>query len=134
MIFNDAGQILLGLRSADSGSVLGQDNVWTLPGGKVEFGETLEAAGARETLEETGLKVQHLEVKTMHVDKNELAHFLTIGIIARDFDGEPRAMEPEKITKWQWFDLDNLPENMFFPSARIIAKYQSGKFYEKEEE
>src|ERR1700731_457762 len=31
---------------------------WSLPGGLVEAGETLEAAGKREILEETGLRVE----------------------------------------------------------------------------
>ncbi|MCL2037806.1 NUDIX domain-containing protein, partial [Candidatus Saccharibacteria bacterium] len=106
---------------------------WTLPGGKIEFGESFEEAAARETEEETGLQARHLEVKTIQTDKNDLAHYVTIGILARNFDGEPRAMEPDKITKWQWFDLDSLPENMYFPSAKTIAKYRAGKFYDKEE-
>ncbi|MBI3470551.1 MAG: NUDIX hydrolase [Candidatus Solibacter usitatus] len=39
-----------------------QQGLWSLPGGAVETGETLDAAVRREILEETGLKIEPLSV------------------------------------------------------------------------
>jgi ADP-ribose pyrophosphatase YjhB (NUDIX family) len=47
-------KILLGLREKTDSSLPG---MWCLPGGGVEFGETINAAIAREFMEEVGLKV-----------------------------------------------------------------------------
>jgi 8-oxo-dGTP diphosphatase len=52
IVINEAGQILL-LRRAEGTAGAGQ---WCLPGGKLDYGETAEAAAARELMEETGLK------------------------------------------------------------------------------
>jgi len=48
-----------------------------------------------------------------------------------DFEGEPKVMEPDEITQWQWFPLDELPEPMFFPSEKVLIKlkYRKGVFY-----
>ncbi|HEV8614634.1 MAG TPA: NUDIX hydrolase [Methylomirabilota bacterium] len=47
------GRLLLTRRSIEPGHGL-----WTFPGGFVDFGETVSDAAVRETLEETGLKVE----------------------------------------------------------------------------
>lgn len=49
------GQVLLVRRGQPP--LAGQ---WSLPGGKVEIGERLEAAAIREILEETGIAIDHL--------------------------------------------------------------------------
>ena len=41
------------------------------------------------------------------------AHFVTIGLFAEEFEGEPEVMEPEEITHWKWFSFDELPEKVF---------------------
>jgi 8-oxo-dGTP diphosphatase len=62
-------------------------------------------------------------------DKNEHAHFVTIGLFSDAFKGEPKVMEPDEIVEWQWFSLDNLPTPLFFPSAKIIENYRKKLFY-----
>lgn len=52
MIKDDAGRFLLVLRRNEP-----QAGTWTIPGGKVEPGESLSAAVEREVLEENGLRV-----------------------------------------------------------------------------
>jgi 8-oxo-dGTP diphosphatase len=52
VIVDDDGHVLLSRR--------GDLDIWNLPGGRVDSGETLREAAAREVLEETGLAV-HLE-------------------------------------------------------------------------
>lgn len=52
VILSDAGQVLIVKRGQEP--LAGQ---WSLPGGMLEIGETLEAGVAREMLEETGLVV-----------------------------------------------------------------------------
>lgn len=132
MVFNDEGKLLLGLRNSDrekADSELHEEGTWTLPGGNIEYGETFEEAGIREAKEETGIDVSDLEVICVQTDKNEYAHYVSVGMIARSVNGTPRAMEPEQILKWEWFDLNNLPKNIFSASKKTIDCYLNKKFY-----
>ena len=52
VVTNAHGQLLLVLRSHEP-----EAGCWTVPGGRVEPGESLEAAAVREVFEETGLHV-----------------------------------------------------------------------------
>lgn len=138
VMFLKGGKVLLGRRSDDpekADSELSGEGTWTMPGGKMEFGESFEGAAARETLEETGIIIDENRLKFISLsdDKTEKAHFVTIGFLYESEDGEPRVMEPEEITEWGWFALDSLPAKMFFPSERIIRNYLDNKIYEKNE-
>lgn len=132
MVFNPEGKLLLGLRNSDpekADSEMHEEGTWTMPGGNIEYGETFEEAGIRETKEETGMDVKDLEVICVQTDKNEYAHYISVGMIAKSHEGIPVAMEPNEIVKWEWFDLNNLPKNIFSASKKTIDCYLNKKFY-----
>lgn len=124
--------VLLGRRHTDvekADSELHGEGTWTMPGGKLEFGESFEAGAKREVSEETGLELNKLKIICVNNDKNEYAHFVTVGVLSDQFSGEPRVMEPNEIVEWHWFDLNELPTPLYFPSAKIIENYRQGLFY-----
>jgi 8-oxo-dGTP diphosphatase len=135
MILRD-NKILLGKRHDDpdkASSELHGEGTWTMPGGKMHFGETLEEGIARETLEETGIKINQDKLKFISLTNDRVsdAHFVTIGFLCENFEGEPRVMEPDEITEWRWFGLNTLPEKIFFPSAEILKNYLDNTVYKK---
>ena len=127
------GKVLLGKRHEDpqkASSLLHGEGTWTMPGGKLHFQEGLKEAAAREVLEETGIRIKNLEVISISNDIVYDNHFLTIGFLCQDFEGEPKEMELDEITKWEWFDLNHLPSPVFKPSGKIIKNYLDKKIYQ----
>lgn len=127
MILND-NKVLLGKRHEEpekASSLLHGEGTWTMPGGKLHFKEDLEEAACREVLEETGIKIKKENLRMISVTNDIItdAHFVTIGFLCQDFEGEPKVMEPDEITEWRWFKLDNLPIPIFFPSEKIIKNF-----------
>ena len=126
------GKVLLGKRNDNpekASSQLNGAGTWTMPGGKIHFGESFEDAAERETLEEAGIRLNSVRVISLNNNMVDTAHFVTIGLISDDFKGDAKVMEPDEITEWGWFDLQKLPEPLYFPSRKIIRNYLESKFY-----
>ena len=125
-------KILLGKRNEDpkkASSELKGEGTWTMPGGKLKYGESFEEGAKREVIEETGIRLNNAGVICINNDKNEYAHFVTIGLFSTQFEGEAKVMEPEEITEWRWFKSEELPKNIFPPSKKVLENFKSKKFY-----
>lgn len=64
---------------------------WSLPGGKLEWGERLEACALRELREETGVEAEILGLVEVVDGLWPERHYVLIDYAARWLSGEPRA-------------------------------------------
>jgi len=127
VVWNDRGEVLL-VRRANPPRL----NEWSLPGGRVEFGETLRAALVREVREETGLEVEILGL----IDVAELIqdaagaegdHYVLVDFCARALSGDLAA--GSDATDASWFPLAKIDAlSLWSETWRIIA--ESAKLYE----
>lgn len=132
VILEQNGQILLGRRHPDpdkADSAFRSAGEWCIPGGKLDWGESLEDGAIREVREETGIEIKNPEVISIHNCINEYAHFVTVGLVAKQWSGEAKVMEPDEIVEWKWFDIKDLPYPRYFPSFEVIENFIKKKFY-----
>ena len=134
MILNIKGEVLLGKRNDDAekaSSDLHGEGSWTMPGGKLDFHETLIKGAIRELEEEIGIKISKDKLEILNIQDNIVPdnHYVTVGFIFKNFDKEPKVMEPEEITEWKWYNLDSLPEKVYPPSAQMIKSFLNNKIY-----
>ncbi|MGM0403323.1 MAG: nucleotide triphosphate diphosphatase NUDT15 [Thermodesulfobacteriota bacterium] len=111
------GRILLGKRIGSHGA-----GTWALPGGHLEYGETVEDCAVREVREETGLAIDVLGrgPYTSDVFPEAKKHYITLFVEARSDKGEPQILEPTRCLSWQWFSWSALPEPKFPPLASLV--------------
>lgn len=99
---------------------------WALPGGFVDYGESLEAAAMREAREETGLEIANLRQFRAYSDpgRDPRQHNISV-VFTAEAQGELSAGDDAKNVAI--FALDKLPEPLCFDHAKIIRDYISGK-------
>jgi ADP-ribose pyrophosphatase YjhB (NUDIX family) len=97
VIFRD-GKVLLLRRAKSPGK-----GFWSLPGGRVEFGESLATALTREVDEETGLRIEIVALagwREVLPGTGGGGHYLIMSFAARWAAGEPRLNEEHDDFKW----------------------------------
>jgi ADP-ribose pyrophosphatase YjhB (NUDIX family) len=122
VIWNADGQVLLIRRTKAPGA-----GHWSLPGGKVERGETLEQALRREVREETGLEVEILGLAGVAEITGDAAigsgwrHYVLIDYGVRATSGVARAGSDAADATWfAYADLAGL--GLWSETLRVIAE------------
>ena len=97
---------------------------WALPGGFVDYGETLEQAAVREALEETSLQVELISQFQAYSDprRDPRGHTISVVFIAKA-SGEPRAADDAQ--EAGIFQADALPTLLAFDHRQILTDYFS---------
>lgn len=100
---------------------------WAIPGGFVDYGESLEAAALREALEETSLEVQLVRQMHSYSDpgRDDRLHTISTVFVARA-QGVPKAADDA--IDAQVFSRDTLPTPLCFDHAQILEDYFSGRY------
>ncbi|MGE7694020.1 NUDIX domain-containing protein [Lysinibacillus sp. NPDC094177] len=109
VILDNANKILLVLRKKAP-----EAGCWSLPGGKVDYMETIENAIIREIKEELGVDIEitQLVCVTNHIIQSEDVHYVAPTFTARITNGEVQNREPHALEKVQWFSINDIPENI----------------------
>lgn len=124
MIFKD-DKVLMSRRKGSHG-----EGEWSFPGGHLEYMESFADCAKRETREECGIEITNIRFQFLaNVIKYAPKHYVHVGLIADWQAGDPQVLEPHKAEFWQWVDLDNIPQPLFymcklsFDSLKTSQKY-----------
>ncbi len=101
---------------------------WAIPGGFVDYGETVETAAQREAQEETGLQVELIEQFHVYSDPNRDPRQHTMAVVfLATATGTPQAGDDAKhlgvFEPWQ------IPTNLCFDHDRVLRDYLHYRHY-----
>lgn len=103
------------------------DGYLALPGGFVDYGESVEDAVKREIMEELNLEIKPLEILGVYSEHGRDPRRHTVStIFICSFEGTPRAGDDAR--DFEWISLENLPTEEFaFDHFQIMEDYKLWK-------
>ncbi len=113
------GVVLIERRNAPHG--------WALPGGFVDYGETVEHAAIREAKEETGLDVELTGILGVYSDpaRDPRKHSMSVVYTAVPVD-MALLNAGDDASGAMVFPLENLPRPLAFDHEKILADFRRG--------
>ena len=128
---NGKTQILFGMRCGKG------HGEWDIAAGHCDEGETLTMTAQRETLEEFGVEFDVADIvfttiihQITYKDKPKNGYqYINAHFFVNRFRGTPKICEPDKCSRLQWFDIDNLPDNVFGDRREAIENYRNKVTY-----
>lgn len=109
-LINDQDEVLL-LKRVNTGHL---DGFWSVPAGRLQAGESATMGAIREAQEEVGVVIHKTDLSNpliMH-HKDERGERIYFFFIARQWEHEPKNMEPDSCGEIHWFPINQLPEDM----------------------
>ncbi|XMB86751.1 NUDIX domain-containing protein [Mycoplasmatota bacterium WC44] len=108
------------------------DGFYSLVAGHLDGNETVKAGMIREAKEEANILIKEddLDVSlVMHRFSSDerIDFFLT----AKDYEGVLKNNEPDKCEKLEWFELDELPNNIVPNVKKAIENYLKGLTFDE---
>jgi 8-oxo-dGTP diphosphatase len=103
---------------------------WSIVGGKVDHMELAAKAAIREAEEESGLSIGGIDYLCTEevIVEADRQHWISLIYVCRDFSGEPRLMEPDKLSNFGWFGRDELPTPLSEFARATIAHLSKNDF------
>jgi 8-oxo-dGTP diphosphatase len=101
------------------------DLLWALPGGAIEADESPEEAAVRETLEETGLKVEATRLigQRVHPKTGRDMSYTACSVI----DGEAHVADADELDAVAWVTLAEIPELVPYGLYGPVQEYLEGR-------
>lgn len=121
---NERALLVLRKKSPEAG-------YWSIPGGKVEFMETVEKALERELREELGIEIDIISLLgvTNHIIRGKNTHWVSPAFLVKIKGRDPRNLAPEETQEISWFSIRSLPKNVTITTKSAInAYFQKSRF------
>lgn len=85
---------------------------WSIVGGKVDHMEPAAKAAIREAEEESGLLIGRVDYlcTTEVIVEADRQHWISLIYLCKDFSGEARLVEPDRLSDFGWFGRNELPQ------------------------